>query len=388
MMEDKTNNLGVFGDEGEAGSGGTSGESESYTPSGETVDASSLQSGDESGGESEGKEGEEMLSMDEFSDIHKESAAEGEGKEEKEEGEDAVAELKEGMEGEETPKDTKPPVPSSREEALKGLINPGDEVHFKKLPNASFNYMVSQLKALQEFREAVPKVEAYIEKLKSSAIPESWAEHPEAYTLHKDYKESSAIVEQGTRELAYWEEQLVNVKEGKPWMDIEKNAKGEFIQVEKEPSTRAELTLQKHIATTQKAMEQAAATRDSIKSQFSGMHQKVTSSVEKILSDNFKDIIDDPKHVAWPHIQHVNKTLESFGQSNNPLAPLVSALYGRIAEYRAYLEGQHKASQKASIKAKDTKSSGPTSSNRSALGGKGEEGMLSMDDFDLSSRLE
>lgn len=81
-----------------------------------------------------------------------------------------------------------------------------EQAVLKQMSKPAFEFTTKKLKELKELKEQKP---------------ESYLQHPEAFTLSPEYREVSSKVQLADFEATHWKQQLLNIRNGKPWRGLQ-----------------------------------------------------------------------------------------------------------------------------------------------------------------------
>lgn len=234
---------------------------------------------------------------------------------------------------------------------------------FKQMSPHAREYIKAEIRRRNEKIESLQKEAEELKKKSSNTIPDSYLEHPDAYTLDPNYKQISANAQvlQGLSD--YFKQQLTKIKDGEEWEDLVQSADGKIIQVKKPASAEAEVSVLSRLQETSADLNNLRSAAD----QFIGQYQSRVKTVKdgmKQLEDYYfpdykaPDFLDKNEEAKL-----VVKKLNERGFGNNLLAPLVAKMYvANLANLRK-IEELEKTNGKAAKIAEQQKLAGPTSTN-------------------------
>lgn len=90
------------------------------------------------------------------------------------------------------------------------------------LPNDLWNTLKSDLPKLVSLEKERDELKVKYEDASKGIVrmPESWAEHPDAYVLTPDYRKFTRGVRQAREEEAHWMQQLERIEKGESWVNL------------------------------------------------------------------------------------------------------------------------------------------------------------------------
>jgi hypothetical protein len=115
-----------------------------------------------------------------------------------------------------TPAVTQPPEPATLPPQRDYSAYPQELVPvLRQLNNKAFAEYAPQLKAAYEARTKATELETKLQQQ-----PKFYHEHPDAYQLDPEYRELTTHANFVQFEANHWRNQLVNIKQGKPWQEL------------------------------------------------------------------------------------------------------------------------------------------------------------------------
>jgi len=180
--------------------------------------------GDEESSEPDGEDSEEVKLPE--GDLEEEES-DGEGESEDVEDAEEVAEDSEGLSA------TIAKVAEARDYSK---YNEEDAKFLKQMSNEAFEHFSKRSQELQALAQQVDD--------KPSNVS---ADHPDAYVLSDEYKETYANYSKSQREQQHWRNQLIKIRNGEPWQNIEGYDKSDSIVISKgtfKPTQQAEIDVE------------------------------------------------------------------------------------------------------------------------------------------------
>lgn len=214
----------------------------------------------------------------------------------------------------------------------------------KILKNLKNDHFAVLSKKLQEHKQVAAKVADLEGKLKvaqqtleSKGIPTNWYDHPEAYVLAPEFQEINTQHEKVTSEQDFYQQQLINVKDGKPWHKIQGyNQDGSpRFSAPIDPSNAAEVGLSNLLHKYSAEESRLKARAEGIQQGFKQQHSGAVTSVNTFLDDRIKALREEVR----PGDQEYSvftKTLPPQLQGN-ALVPAMSKMYGIIIKQAQYM---------------------------------------------------
>jgi len=255
---------------------------------------------------------------------------------------------------------------------------------FKTMGNDAFN-------TLKPFYLEATKAQAELAELKKNppiaqagGIPETYYEHPEAYTLTPEYNQAATAANEAQLVLEHWREQLDNVRQGAT----------DFVTLQRDPVSKQIVyaAKQKVDQRTQSYLEslffnansQASQFQQSlgrVKAEYSSKHTELTNSIRTWEKDFFKVFEDDKTPLNAIYKDTLSKMPKAV-QKNilaSPLAKALTSIDALLAKLKSVETGKATVTVEDKKKLAQTKA-GPTASGLSA-DNTSNKGEVTMDDF-------
>lgn len=256
----------------------------------------------------------------------------------------------------------------SRDEALKDFDDATKSV-LKKLPNDQFNFVVPQLKAARVAQQQAAVLQQQLAAVQQQGgqthqqpLPTNWYEHPKAYELHPAYQQAVGTKQQMRSEYDYWQQQLIKIEKGQKWVDLEQTSDGKWTRVEKEPTIESKYAVEGYRNQAQLLVNQADSQIQGLAQQFQRGHQQIVTGIRQAEKEYFPDYVEQQeKHPSWDNVKGFYQYLHKRGVGDNPLAPILSMMYGRLTEYQNAYKTAISQQQTQQSVAQDQRLAGPSS---------------------------
>lgn len=263
---------------------------------------------------------------------------------------------------------------------------------FKTMSNDAFN-------ALKPFYlESVATKAKYDELLAKPAVqangkptlPDSYYEHPNAYTLTPEYAEAANNAQESQLVLEHWREQLDNVRAGATtYNGLSRNTQGQIVYTAPiKVDQRSQSHLESMFYNCNNQASQFAQALGAVKQSFITKHTEGLAELSKYEKEMFK-VYEDPKHPALPIIADtLSKMHPAFRK--NPLAPFCVKAAVTIQALSRALAAKEKPVTVATTErvAAAQAAAGPTASGQVAaeVAKKGDD--VTFDDFKVAMGKE
>jgi len=275
------------------------------------------------------------------------------------------------------PVQPQPQHPNSRD--YSGL--PEDKIPlFKNMSNAAF----AELKPL--FLEHA-KLKEENTKLKSDfdvASKSSFFENEQAYQVTPEYKQYTANISQLDAEMNHWQEQLANIREGKPWAPLVYDPQGNVVVGQERPATiRDEASIvnamtKGHIL-KQDISNKLSALQNSFMTGHKSFTAKFQETVDKVFEGADKEVLDkamQSKLSLFPSYTH-----------GNPLVKGLATAIAVIEGMGILLEEAKASATTEKLKTRTMTSAGPSNGSMGTGASKGEKVDDIMKEFERAKAL-
>ena len=237
-----------------------------------------------------------------------------------------------------------PVVPETRDAVLTELNIPKEQWPlFRKMGNDSFNHVKEIIKQQAELKTQLEAAKKAVAPPNPNAIPPSYYEHAEGYTLLPQVKQAQQTAAQANYELKHWETQYLKIKAGEDWQDLDIDPKtGQYVTTNKTASPQAELNILGYMQNAKAVLSEQSGYVNQVKSQWAQQHNQVMQGFKAAEDQYFPQYAKDAEKNQY--ITTMNKLLDERGQQSNPLKGMFAKLYAFAMERNAEVE-QLKAAQ-------------------------------------------
>lgn len=188
--------------------------------------------------------------------------------------------------------------------------------YLKRTSNESFAYLSTELKKAKAAQLRIQELE------KTSDIGQF--SDPEGYLKSEEYTTASQEFQKSELYLNHWKEQLANIHEAKPWLDLEMDANGKIVTVEKQPTAAAISDLTDRLARTRNYQDSLRSKAESIQKDWTNKAQRLPAFVEAKTKEFFPDYVSKTDDKNY---QQMDAVLKQMGQGRNPVASLLKTMY-------------------------------------------------------------
>lgn len=190
--------------------------------------------------------------------------------------------------------------------------------YLKKTGNDSFAYLSKELRQAKADKARIQELEkSQEENVSQFSDPEGFRSTDEFKAVETEYTKASSYIE-------HWKKQLANIHDAKPWIDIEHDANGKPVGVEREASAEAlsEITDRLMSVKNYQASQQQKA--EIIQQQWNTRSQKLPAFVDSKTKEFFPDYHAKSDDKNYKQMEAV---LKQMGQHKNPVAKLLNTMY-------------------------------------------------------------
>lgn len=183
-------------------------------------------------------------------------------------------------------------------------FTPEEAKLLKNLDNPRFLKLSKTWRALKEEAtkavEYKTQAENLTKQLREGGVPESWTEHPDAYQLSPEYRQVSQQYSKVDYEENFYDQQLANVKDGKPWQQItgyDRNTSQPILSAPLEASNQADIYLNKIIARAAGVKAQLEGRVANMQQNFTAQHNANVGGVKQQIDKVVNNLIAELKPV-------------------------------------------------------------------------------------------
>ena len=328
---------------------------------------------DDGGEESDDSDGEgsEEVKLPE-GDLEEEAAdEEGESKD----GEDAEEVSDDSEDLSETLKKATENIPAGRDYSK---YSEEDAKYLKQMSNEAFEHFSKRSEEAAELAK----------QLDSTKTSKPTLDHPDAYVLSDEYKENYANFTKAQQEQQHWRDQLIKIRNGEAWQNIEGYDKGERLVLSKEafkPTQQAEIdvemALQEAVGLNRKFTEGL----DAVSKTYKSSYNDAVTLLEREQNANFSWLTDDKvaqEKLVLPKVgtTTIQTIKDSFTEAlpktfrKHPMAELASNLFVTLQLQAAFSSSEN-------TKAKEAKRKEPKARRKSSSASADSEGELSVPEW-------
>ena len=284
----------------------------------ETVDEE--QAPTEEPAEEEPQEEEAVAEVEE-----EESSEEEETEEEEEEAEEVEEEEEEGFSGQ-LKKATKN-IPTARDYSK---YSEEDAKYLKQMSNEAFEHFSKKASENIELQK----------KLEDTSAQQT-ADHPDAYVLSDEYRDSYANLTKAQQEQQHWRSQLIKIRNGETWSSIQGyDEKGNMVLGKDpyKPTQQAEIDVEMALQEAVTLNRKFSDKLENVSKTFKGSYNEAVTLLENEQKSNFAWLTDEKvanEQIVLPNVgtTSIKAVKNSFEKAipktfrNHPLAELASNLF-------------------------------------------------------------
>ena len=243
-----------------------------------------------------------------------------------------------------------------------------DEVkHLKQMSNTAFDFASKQLrekKQLEQYRNEV------------------YLQNPEAYKLDPEYKKVQEDSYYATTEAQYWQQQLINIKQGKDWIPLKGwNAKGEPVYDTPQPPTdMAEEDVRQRMQHASQMANQVRGNLQGLQQNYMQRIQQDSAGIQQVQAQKFAwvsnpEVLDHRLNVEGVGEKTVRDVKNDFlsilptYHRNNVLADVASNMFVALQIYGAEIRSLKAQNQLTETKRGEAMRAEPSSVDKPASGG-------------------
>ena len=305
--------------------------------------------------EEEGDEVSEDAEEESSEEEEETKPPEGDLEEEEEEVEEVVEEEAEEAEEEEglssTLKKATENIPAGRDYSK---YSEEDAKYLRQMSNEAFEHFS---KRSQETAELAKQ----LEDAKSN---KSDVDHPDAYVLSDEYKENYTNYAKAQKEQQHWRDQLIKIRNGEAWQNIEGYDKGDNIVISKgtfKPTQQAEIDVEMALQEAVGLNRKYADSLNSVSKTYKDNYSDAVTLLEREQNANFAWRTDEKvaqEKVVIPKVgtTTIQTLKDNFTEAlpktfrKHPMAELASNLFVTLQLQAAHLSSEKAAAKEAKRK--------------------------------------
>ena len=258
-----------------------------------------------------------------------------------------------------------------------------DEVSLlKKMSNPSFDYVVKRIKERNELSERVAELNKQMEE---KGLPQSYYENPNAYLLDPEYQQAEKNINGASQLLAYYQQQLIKIRNGENYQDLEADVNGNLIPIGKAASAEGELEIQNKILRANYQLTKAQDTIESLKSNHEVAFRRQKTQYNEFFRQAFPEFADEEEAKKNSEYVQVMDALKKTRQENNPLGKFLAAMQARLTRVEKE-NAKLRASSSKKVKQEEQRRRGAPSTRRIAKGKKAKNSDI-VDIGDLEEKM-
>jgi hypothetical protein len=276
-----------------------------------------------------------------------------------------------------------------------------EEIFAKKMSKEAVEFVRARIKQLETLesssktlQEQLTGKDAEFKKLqeasKSTKLPDSYYEHPEAYKLSKDYTELSQQANEMDAAYTHYERQLISIEESKKYQQLVRDPKTGQLMVDPNlqdatPAIKAQILA--HLSKLQTQFGQNVAAQEQMKNTYASARQNVTNFVDKLNTRFFPeyDGMDD-KHPEYAELKRLDNAVLPEIKSM-PLYPMLSRAYLKIRGLQIKLAEKQKSTAREEVDQKTRKQAVKQSDTKAVSSGSAKDKDVLFDE-DVSKKFK
>ena len=267
-------------------------------------------------------------------------------------------------------------------------LDESEKPYFVKMSNEAYNYLYPKYLEHKKVQQKLEELDIREKAIKENELPPHYYQHPEAYKLDKRYENLVRTQQTGQQIAGHWQQQLQNIKSGKPFQNLEFNSQtGSYqltqpVEVTPENQGTLEAAVIQQLIQTNTVNGELKGELNALQQKFQSEHKNIDSFISDVNAKYFP-MYQDEKAPVQPHIKALALMFPKPLQ-NDPLMPtLARSLYLNLQYLEHFKKQNNKEKVQASIK-DDQRKAGPTNRSFKGGGNGGDEGnkkVFSWEDF-------
>ena len=320
---------------------------------------------------SEDAEEEEEPSEEEVKPPEEESEEEGEP----EDGEDAEEAVEDSEGLSTTLEKATENIPAGRDYSKYGEE---DAKFLKQMSNEAFEH----------FSKRSEETIALARMLKETKSGKPTVDHPDAYVLSDEYRDNYANFSKATTEQQHWRDQLIKIRNGDAWQNIEGYDKGDRLVLSKEsfkPTQQAEIDVEMALQEAVGLNRKFTESLDEVSKTYKDKYNSAVTLLDREQRANFAWLTDEKvaqEKLVLPNVgtTNVQSIKDSFTEAlpktfrSHPMAELASNLFVTLQLQAAFSSSEN-------TKAKEAKRKEPKARRKSSSASADDGDDLSVPDW-------
>lgn len=241
-------------------------------------------------------------------------------------------------------------------------LDPEDAKILHLVPNKAYDLLRVRLPKLYEAARKVDELQKQIiEKdglLTGKQIPQSWHEHPQAFTLSPEYREISKTFNTATYERDFWQQQLINIKSGRPWQVLESYDRNgnPVLGQPKDPSPQDEVAIMGAYQDAERIINDLGTKAQALQSKFKSSYDDASGFIKQVSDKQFNMLLPE----LQPKKEHLDTFIKAMPQvyANHPITDLASKLYSVVINQALMLKASRENATKSGAIKQDAKRGG------------------------------
>jgi hypothetical protein len=255
-------------------------------------------------------------------------------------------------------------------------IEEADIPLFKEMSNGAFNLSKKIYLENKALKETVAKAAT----AKTGELPPSYYSNPNGYLLSPKYQQAAVNTQAAEQVKRHWEQQLINIRQGKSWTDLTNDDKGNIVKSQpKEATAEGEVEVLGALQFAQDQLFNKKKELDGIITNFSNVAKEGTDFLETVKQKYFQGYEKDD-HPTRPTQKAI---LESLPESyrDHPLAQILAMTGASNAILQGQLLAKEKELKKLQGIKQDTTAAQPTKKEFVAAGARNGTPAVKFTDF-------
>jgi len=242
--------------------------------------------------------------------------------------------------------------------------------------------------AFEHFSKRSEETVALARMLEETKSGKPTVDHPDAYVLSDEYRDNYANFSKATTEQQHWRDQLIKIRNGDAWQNIEGYDKGDRLVLSKEsfkPTQQAEIDVEMALQEAVGLNRKYTESLDEVSKTYKDKYNSAVTLLDREQRANFAWLTDErvaQEKLVLPNVgtTNVQSIKDSFTEAlpktfrKHPMAELASNLFVTLQLQAAFSSSEN-------TKAKEAKRKEPKARRKSSSAGADSEGELSVPEW-------
>jgi len=254
-------------------------------------------------------------------------------------------------------------LPSKRD--YSGL-GPDEVEALRQTRNKGFATLKPILLERKELRARADTLAKELEEAKKGGLPDSWAQHKDAFILSPDFGRITSERENVSNLYEFYKEQLSQCRAGSDWKEAIPDGRGGYTTTVRAASSQADVNLMTYVNELGMKKAQLDSSLQQLATTHTQRHTQLMDFVKKTTDTFFPGLTEAElsKPEKKQYVEEIKKITESFPKAlhNDPLLPALARAHVVIQDLVSQMNTKKQAAEKTILKQGNKVIASPTKS--------------------------